>query len=61
MQRTLKAVRADAGSLFDTIQRENPVAAEARESLMRELDRIHRQHLADADDGMAIVARARCD
>jgi hypothetical protein len=40
MQRTLKAVRADAGSLFDTIQRENPVAAEARESLMRELDRI---------------------
>ena len=61
MQRMLEAVRGDAGHLFGAIQRENPYAAEARESLLRELERIHRQLLVDPDDGMAIAARPGCE
>lgn len=61
LQRMLEAVRGDAGHLFGAIQRENPYAAEARESLLRELERIHRQLLVDADDGMAIAARPECE
>jgi len=50
-------VRGDAGHLFGAIQRENPYAAEARESLLRELERIHRQLLVDDDpDTLAIAA-----
>jgi prephenate dehydrogenase len=60
LQRMLAAVRGDAGHLFGAIQRENPYAAEARESLLRELERIHRQLLVDPDDGMAIAARPAC-
>jgi len=57
LQRMLEAVRGDAGHLFGAIQRENPYAAEARESLLRELERIHRQLLADDDpDTLAIAA-----
>lgn len=61
MQHMLAAVRGDAGHLFGAIQRENPFAAEARESLLRELERIHRQLLVDPHDSMAIAAEPRCD
>ena len=57
MKHMLAAVRGDAGHLFGAIQRENPFAAEAREELMIELDRIHQQLLADAGDPMAITTR----
>ncbi|MEO5560051.1 MAG: prephenate dehydrogenase/arogenate dehydrogenase family protein [Dokdonella sp.] len=57
MKNMLAAVRADAGHLFATIQRENPFAAEARALLLAELERIHRQLLTEADDdSMAIPA-----
>jgi prephenate dehydrogenase len=61
MQRMLEAVRNDAGHLFGAIQRENPFAAEARESLIHELERIHRQLLATTGDDMAIAPRVGCD
>jgi prephenate dehydrogenase len=55
MQHMLAAVRGDAGHLFAAIQRENPFAAGARAQLLAELERAHRQLLADADgDGLAI-------
>jgi len=55
MRHMLAAVRGDAGHLFAAIQRENPFAAEARGQLLAELERIHRQLLADADgDRLAI-------
>jgi prephenate dehydrogenase len=55
MQHMLAAVRGDAGHLFAAIQRENPFAAGARAQLLAELERVHRQLLADADgDGLAI-------
>lgn len=50
MKHMLAAVRGDAGHLFSAIQRENPFAAEARGELLAELDRVHRQLLADMDD-----------
>lgn len=57
MQHMLAAVRGDAGHLFAAIQRENPFAAEARALLLAELERVHRQLLADADgDSLAIPA-----
>ncbi len=57
MQHMLAAVRGDAGHLFAAIQRENPFAAEARSQLLAELERVHRQLLADADgDSLAIPA-----
>ncbi|AGG89961.1 prephenate dehydrogenase/arogenate dehydrogenase family protein [Rhodanobacter denitrificans] len=57
MQHMLAAVRGDAGHLFAAIQRENPFAAEARARLLAELERVHRQLLADADgDSLAIPA-----
>jgi len=57
MQHMLSAVRGDAGHLFAAIQRENPFAAEARAQLLAELERVHRQLLADAnDDSLAIPA-----
>ncbi len=57
MKNMLAAVRADAGHLFATIQRENPFAAEARALLLAELERIHRQLLTEADgDSLAIAA-----
>jgi prephenate dehydrogenase len=61
MQRMLEAVRGDAGHLFGAIQRENPFAAEARENLIHELERIHRQLLAATGDDMAIAPRVGCD
>ncbi len=61
MKHMLAAVRGDAGHLFGAIQRENPFAAEAREQLLTELNRIHRQLLADARDPMAIAARPEPD
>ncbi len=61
MKHMLAAVRGDAGHLFGAIQRENPFAAEAREQLLAELGRIHRQLLADADDSMAIETRSEPD
>ena len=61
MKHMLAAVRGDAGHLFGAIQRENPFAAEAREELMVELDRIHQQLLADAGDPMAIATRPEFD
>ena len=57
MKHMLAAVRGDAGHLFGAIQRENPFAAEAREKLLLELERIHRQLLADSGDPMAIAMR----
>lgn len=57
MKHMLAAVRGDAGHLFGAIQRENPFAAEAREELLLELARIHRQLLADTGDPMAIATR----
>lgn len=55
MKHMLAAVRGDAGHLFAAIQRENPFAAEARAQLLAELERVHRQLLADADgDSLAI-------
>ena len=57
MRHMLAAVRGDAGHLFAAIQRENPFAAEARAQLLAELERVHRQLLADAnDDSLAIAA-----
>jgi prephenate dehydrogenase len=57
MRHMLAAVRGDAGHLFAAIQRENPFAAEARAQLLAELERVHRQLLADAhDDSLAIPA-----
>ena len=57
MKNMLAAVRADAGHLFATIQRENPYAADARALLLAELEHIHRQLLTEADDdSMAIAA-----
>ncbi|MEY2160008.1 hypothetical protein AB7867_09730 [Rhodanobacter sp. FW510-T8] len=57
MKHMLAAVRGDAGHLFAAIQRENPFAAEARAQLLAELERVHRQLLADADgDSLAIPA-----
>ena len=57
MKHMLAAVRGDAGHLFAAIQRENPFAAEARAQLLAELERGHRQLLADADgDSLAISA-----
>jgi prephenate dehydrogenase len=57
MKHMLAAVRGDAGHLFAAIQRENPFAAEARAQLLAELERVHRQLLADADgDSLAISA-----
>lgn len=50
MKHMLAAVRGDAGHLFGAIQRENPFAAEARSELLAELDRVHRQLLAEMDD-----------
>jgi len=62
MQRMLEAVRGDAGHLFGAIQRENPFAAEAREQLLHELQRIHRQVLAGGtDERMAIAPQGGCD
>jgi prephenate dehydrogenase len=61
MQRMLEAVRGDAGHLFGAIQRENPFAAEARENLIHELERIHGQLLAATGDDMAIAPRVGCD
>ena len=61
MKHMLAAVRGDAGHLFGAIQRENPFAAEARAELLAELDRIHRQLLADAGDPMAIATRPTPD
>ncbi|TAL89449.1 MAG: prephenate dehydrogenase/arogenate dehydrogenase family protein [Rhodanobacter sp.] len=57
MKHMLAAVRGDAGHLFGAIQRENPFAAEARGELLAELNRIHRQLLADAADPMTIAMR----
>lgn len=55
MKHMLAAVRGDAGHLFAAIQRENPFAADARAQLLAELERVHRQLLADADgDSLAI-------
>jgi prephenate dehydrogenase len=55
MKHMLAAVRGDAGHLFAAIQRENPFAAEARAQLLAELERVHRELLADADgDSLAI-------
>lgn len=57
MKHMLAAVRGDAGHLFAAIQRENPFAAEARTQLLAQLERVHRQLLADADgDSLAIPA-----
>ncbi|MEO8777263.1 MAG: prephenate dehydrogenase/arogenate dehydrogenase family protein [Rhodanobacter sp.] len=61
MKHMLAAVRGDAGHLFGAIQRENPFAAEAREELLVELDRIHQQLLIDAGDPMAITMRPESD
>lgn len=55
MKHMLAAVRGDAGHLFGAIQRENPFAAEARAELLAELERVHRQLLADANgDSLSI-------
>lgn len=62
MRHMLAAVRGDAGHLFAAIQRENPFAAEARAQLLAELERVHRQLLADAhDDSLAIPAPPEAD
>lgn len=61
MKHMLEAVRGDAGHLFGAIQRENVFAAEAREALLHELDRIHRQLAADPDDSMVIATRRERD
>ncbi|KZC22218.1 prephenate dehydrogenase [Rhodanobacter thiooxydans] len=62
MRHMLDAVRGDAGHLFAAIQRENPFAAEARTQLLAELERVHRQLLADADgDSLAIPAPPEAD
>lgn len=50
MKHMLAAVRGDAGHLFGAIQRENPFAAQARAELLTELQRVHRQLLAEGDD-----------
>lgn len=57
MKHMLAAVRGDAGHLFGAIQRENPFAAEVRAELLAELERVHRQLLAETgDDELAIPA-----
>jgi prephenate dehydrogenase len=57
MKHLLAAVRCDAGHLFGAIQRENPFAAEAREELLAEPERIHHQLRADVGNSMAIATR----
>lgn len=42
LAQTVETVRADAGHLFDTIQRDNPHARAARQCLLDALTRIHR-------------------
>lgn len=42
MAHTLEAVRADAGHLFTSLQRDNPHAAPARRRLLHALESIHR-------------------
>jgi prephenate dehydrogenase len=41
LAQAIDAVRADAGHLFATIQRENPFAADSRERLLASLQDIH--------------------
>ena len=52
LESTIKAVRADAGHLFQTIQHQNPFAADARTRLLVALGEIHAELAAiDADPG----------
>ena len=43
LEQTIDSVRSDAGHLFLAIERENPFAAEARQSLLDALSRVHDQ------------------
>jgi prephenate dehydrogenase len=55
IQRTVEAVRSDAGHLFETLQRDNPFAAAARERFMDALREAH-EALARPDERAASAA-----
>lgn len=50
IERTIDAVRSDAGHLYETIQRGNPFAAEARGELLEALGRLHEELLRPAPE-----------